>query len=178
MKKFILTLGLSTALIFSGFAQQAVTSKKELKEEKKELKEAKTEQQNIIDIETPNFTFYPYTVQPEFGINRTLNIAADNLYLQVSKTNVSARLPFIGQFYIEPVEPYQKPLNFYSNKFIYTVKTTDEINYEIALVPSDLVSVMNEGLVITLNFNKNTNQGTVKIKTNNRSEISYTGYFN
>lgn len=176
MKKFIFTLALSTAVVFSGFAQQ-ITSKREAKEEKKELKEAKQEQQNIIDIETPNFTFYPYTVQPEFGISHTLNIAAENLYLQVSKTNVSARLPFIGQFYLQPVEPFERPLNFYSNKFIYAVKTTDEINYEMSLVPSDLVSIMNEGLVITFNFNKNTNQGTVKITATNRSEISYTGYF-
>lgn len=177
MKKIIFTFILSTAIVLSGFGQQATATKKELKEEKKEFKKIKEEQQAIIDIETPNFTFYPSTVTPEFGLTRYLNIAADNLYLQVSKTDVSANLPFIGQFYIEPVEPYEVPLSFYSKKFTYSVNTTDGVNFQMQLVPTDLMTVMNKGLVINFKFNKDTRVGTVTIQTENRTEVTYTGYF-
>jgi len=176
MKKIIFTLVLSTTILFSGFAQQT-TNKKELKEQKKELREQKSEQQAVIDIETPNFTFYPSTVTPEFGLTRYLNIAADNLYLQVSKTDVNARLPFIGQFYIDPVEPFERPLDFYSKKFVYSVKSADGINFQMQLVPSDLITVVNDGLVINFKFNKDTKVGSVTIQTENRTEVTYTGYF-
>ena len=176
MKKIIFTLVLSTSILFSGFAQQT-TTKKELKQERKEQRALQSEQQAVIDIETPNFTFYPSTVTPEFGLTRYLNIAADNLYLQVSKSDVSARLPFIGQFYIEPVEPFERPLDFYSKKFVYSVKSIDGINFQMQLVPSDLIAVVNEGLVITFKFNKDSKVGSVTVQTENRTEVTYSGYF-
>lgn len=45
------------------------------------------------------------------------------------------------------------------------------------LVLSDLVSVVNNRLAINFKFNKDTKVGTVTIQTENRTEVTYSGYF-
>lgn len=193
MKKTLLTLSLSGIFLISGLGLSAQSNTPETKAEKKELKEkaeAQKKQQreakrklaqarqgieNISRIETLNFSFYPNTVEPEFG----LPIDLDGLYyFTVDKNVIEMDLPYVGRFYVTPYDPENIPLNITSSKFVYLVHTNDEVTFDVAIFPSDLVSILNQGIKFEFTLNKTTGSATLKVTADNRQEVTYTGTFN
>lgn len=192
MKKLLFTLGLCSLFFISSVnVVNAQNSKKETKLEKKEEKEKKKEeekkkkeleqakfaQQNIANIESLNFSFYPNTIDPEFGITNEL-MGAGDYYLTVDKNVMYMNLPYIGTFYINPVMPNETPINLTSYDFLYAVHTTDEVNFQITIIPTDLINILNQGIRFNFYVNKNTGYARLVVTATNRQEITYTGNFN
>lgn len=184
MKKLLLVLGIGSALIFSGLNVSAQT--KESKETKKEIREAKEKserikqaQKNVANIETLNFSFYPNTVEPEFGVTRQLTGMGD-YYFTVDKSNFYLNLPYIGQFYATPMDRQDIPINLTCSQFLYAVHTTDGINIQVTIIPSsnDIVNILNQGIRFVFNLNKNTGYAKLTVTSDERQEITYTGSFN
>lgn len=182
MKKLLLVFSFAVMLMTgtNAFAQSKETKqeKKEAKKEKDALKQAKQEQQNVMSIETLSFSFNPTTVTPEFGIQHQLDVTSLFPYVNVDKDSFTARLPYIGNFYIQPQEPSQVPIEVYSSKFLYAVHTTDGITFDVTIVPSDTVSILNESIRFNFTLNKNTGEATLVITAENRDSITFTGSFN
>ena len=189
MKKLLLGLSIFGMLMTSAsvFAQdkkkETKAEKTEVKAEKKEarekrdaLRDAKQEQQNLMSIETLNFSFTPITVTPEFGIEH--DITSMFPYVNVDKDDFTAQLPYMGNFYIDPIELSEMPINIYSAKFLYSVHTTDGILYNVLIVPTDTVNILNESIKFNFTLDKNTGYGTLVITAENRDSITFTGMFN
>jgi len=167
MKKFILLACI--AFVTMGCKQQALTPMQK-------MKKAQAEAENIEKIRLPDFTFYPGSVSPQFGVERIIN-ATSSSYLKVSQTNMSAQLPYLGSFYIQPLSRQEVPVKFYSSKFVYTVHhDSDKDVYDITILPQDVYELINTNMVIKLRMDKDGN-GEVTIKTDGRDEISYQGYY-
>ncbi len=184
MKKLLLAFGICGALIFSGLNSSAQV--KETRQEKKEQREAKDKaervkqaQKNVANIEALNFSFYPNTVEPEFGITNPLTGMGD-YYFTVDKTNFYMNLPYIGRFYITPMSPENVPINLTCNKFLYAVHSTDGINIQVTIIPSsnDIMALVNQGIRFVFNLNKNTGYAKLVVTSDERQEITYTGSFN
>lgn len=184
MKKLLLALSFAGMLMTSAtsFAQnqknETKQEKKEARKEKDALKQAKQEQENIMSIETLNFSFTPETVTPEFGMQHEMNITSLFPYVNVDKDNFTARLPYMGNFYIQPEEPSQVPIEVYSSQFLYAVHTTDGVTFDVTIVPSDTVNILNESIRFNFTLNKNTGAATLVVSAENRDSITFTGYFN
>ena len=184
--KRIFVLGLCSMFLFTGvntFAQSKET-KKEQREERKEkrveerkLEQIKLAQQNVANIESLNFSFYPSTVEPEFGIINQLS-GMGNFYFTVDKTVLYLNLPYVGRFFINPVSPESSSININSNSFLYTVNSIDGVNVKVTIVPKDILNVMNEGIQFVLYMNKNSGYARLVMTADNRQEITYTGSFN
>lgn len=182
MKKLLLTLSLC-GLFLASTSVSAQSKKDETKQEKKEArkekrleKRAKQEQENIMSIETLNFSFTPNTVEPEFGMMR--DISSLSPYVTVEKDYFSAQLPYLGTFYIQPVTPAEVPIQVYSSDFLYYVHTDDGITFTVMIVPNDTVNILNQGIKFTFTLNKNDGSASLVVSANNRTSITYTGFFN
>lgn len=182
MKKLLLTLSIcglfltSTSAFAQNKKEETKQERKEARKEKRLEKQAKEEQQNIMSIETLNFTFTPETVSPEFGMERDITSLAP--YVTVDKDYFTAELPYLGTFYIQPVSPSEIPIQVYSSKFLYFVHTTDGITFTVEVVPTDTVNILNQGIKFDFTLNKNDGSATLVVSAENRDSITYTGYFN
>ncbi len=165
------------------FAQVKETKKeqreerREQRDERRKLEQIKIAQQNVANIESLNFSFYPSTVEPEFGVTNQLN-GTGNYYFTVDKTILYLNLPYVGRFFINPVSPESNPINITSNSFLYTVNSVDGVNVKVTIVPKDVLSTMNEGIQFVLYLNKNSGYARLVMTADNRQEITYTGSFN
>jgi len=167
MKKIILLSFI--AFLFVGCAQQRLTPVQK-------MRKAQREAQNVEKIELPDFTFYPTFVTPEFGIERNIG-AAVTAYMRVSKNNINAELPYLGRFYIRPVSRLDIPVQFTSDKFIYTVSyDNDNQMFNILIVPQDVAGIIDNNMIINMKMDKNGN-GEVSVKTDGRDEIQYRGSY-
>jgi len=169
-------LFLSTSNL-SAQVKEGKETKKELREERRKEERIKQAQQNIANIESLNFSFYPTTIEPEFGVTNELN-GVNNFYFTVDKTILYMSLPYVGNFYVNPITPNGAPINITSNKFTYSVQSVDNVNMKVTIIPSDLMSVMNEGIQFVLYMNKNTGYARLVMTAENRQEVTYTGTFN
>lgn len=182
MKKLLFTFGLCTLFLFSSFnvsAQNKETrqDKKEQKDEHKKLEAIKLAQKNVANIESLNFSFYPNTIEPEFGVTNPI-MGGGDFYFTVDKTVIYMNLPYVGRFYITPMSPESVPINLTSNKFLYGVHTTDGVNIQVTIIPSDLINILNDGIKFEFYLNKNTGFAKLVVTAQNRQSITYTGNFN
>lgn len=170
-------IGLMMTLASSSMLAQNKTKAtvKEAKEAIKAERKAKQEAKNVSFIETLNFSFYPTTVEPEFGIQRDINCM--DCYFTVDKDYLSINLPYIGRFYIQPLSPEDVPIRVYSNKFLYMVHTENEVDFTVTIVPSDIVNILNEGINFTFTMNKENGSATLVVSATNRQSVTYTGYY-
>lgn len=180
MKKILLTLTLCSLFIVGATAQNSTkqekrTQKKEQQKTARVEKAAVQAQQNIAKIETLNFTFYPNIVEPEFGLSK--NIFSGDYYLTVDKNVMYMSLPYIGRFYIQPVAPEDKAIDLRSSQFLYSVHTDDETTFSVLIAPSDVLNVLNQGIMFNFSLNKSNGSATLKVTANNRQEITYSGYY-
>jgi hypothetical protein len=180
MKK-LFTLGLCGMFLLTGAnlvaqVKDKKETRKEIREERRKEEQIKIAQQNTASIESLNFTFYPNTIEPEFGVTNDLN-GINNFYFTVDKTALYLSLPYVGNFYANPVTPGGAPINITSNKFTYTVQSVDNVNMKVTIIPTDLVSIMNEGIQFVLYMNKKSGYARLVMSADNRQEITYTGTF-
>lgn len=171
MTKLLFTVALFTAIFFTACQTKALTPQQK---QAQEVKDVKTETANIAKITNQNFAFYPNTVEPEFGITHVINSAA---FVQVNNGSLNVQLPFMGSFYLNPMALDMRPLEFISTDYTYQVSSANGTQYHVRIVPQDLMSVMNQGLVLNLYLNVLTGDGTLTIQTENTDEVSYYGYF-
>ena len=185
MRKSLFTFSLCCIFFMASFqlaSAQDKSQQKETKMEKKEQREAKRKLhqaqrgiKNISRIESLNFSFYPNTVEPEFGMQRDL----DGLYyFTVDKNIIDMDLPYIGRFYVTPVDPENIAINLTSSKFVYFVHTDDEVTFHVSIFPSDQVSILNQDIKFYFTLNKTTGAATLEVSAENRQNITYTGTFN
>ncbi|MCI0920187.1 DUF4251 domain-containing protein [Sphingobacterium rhinopitheci] len=184
MKKLLFTLGLCGVFFLSTVNVSAQT--KETRQEKKEVREKrdktaaiKQAQKNVANIESLNFSFYPNSLEPEFGVSNPLTGMGD-YYFTVDKTNFYMNLPYIGRFYVTPMNPENVPINLTCSQFLYSVHSTDGINIQVTIIPSsnDITSLLNDGIRFVFNLNKNTGYAKLVVTSDNRQEMTYTGSFN
>lgn len=180
MKKLLFTLSLC-GLFFMGnsaiVTAQTKADKKEQKADERKLKQVEAAQKNVSRIEGLNFSFYPNTIEPEFGITQEL-MGGGDYYFTVDKNVLYMNLPYLGRFYITPTSPESVPINLTSSKFLYAVHTTDEINFHVTVIPSDLINILNQGIVFNFYINKNTGYAKLVVTADERQQITYTGTFN
>lgn len=193
MKKLLFTLSLCSLLLVPAVQVSAQNSqtkleKKELKEKRKEerkeekeehkkLEEIKFAQQNVASIESLNFSFYPNTIEPEFGVTNPI-MGLGDYYFTVDKNVMYINMPYVGRFYITPMSPESVPINLTSTRFLYSVHTTDGINFHVTIVPTDLINILNQGIEFNFYLNKNSGFAKLVVTADNRQEITYTGTFN
>lgn len=181
-------LGLSTLLFLSAVdvSAQVNETKEEVKQEKKELREEKKKEEaikeaqtNLANIETLNFSFYPNTVEPEFGVTNPITGLGD-YYLTVDKKNFYVNLPYVGRFFTNPMNPESSTVNLTCSEFLYAVHSTDGINIQVTILPADnvITKLMNEGIRFVFNLNKNTGYAKLVVTSDDRQEMTYTGLFN
>lgn len=191
MKKVLFTLGLCGMFMFSGtsvFAQKKET-KKEQREQRDKTEQIRQAQKNVANIETLNFSFYPNTLEPEFGVSTPIadvgsltnpnSIANGDYYFTVDKTNFYLNLPYIGRFYATPISPESRAINITCNKFLYAVHSTDGINIQVTIIPSEntIVNYLNDDIKFVFNLNKNTGYAKLVVTSAERQEMTYTGTF-
>lgn len=150
--------------------------KREQREDRRKEEAVKLAQKNMVNIESLNFSFYPNTIEPQYGV--TTELIAGDYYLTVDKTSLYMNLPYIGSFYVNPLSPSNAPINITSSKFLYSIHTTDNINFQITIIPSDLYSTLNEGIKFVFSLNKKSGFARLSVTADNRQEITYTGSFN
>lgn len=195
MKKLLFTLSLCSVIVLSTVNVSAQT--KETRQEKKEQRENrdKTEQikqaqKNVANIETLNFSFYPNSLEAQFGVSTPImdmgnpanpnSIANGDYYFTVDKTNFYLNLPYIGRFYATPINPENKAINLTCNKFLYAVHSTDGINIQVTILPSEntISNYLNDDIRFVFNLNKNTGYAKLVVTSTDRQEMTYTGTFN
>lgn len=184
--KRVFFISLFSIFLFTGVncLAQSKEIRKEQREERKEkraedrkVEQIKLAQQNVANIESLNFSFYPSTIEPEFGITNQLS-GMENYYFTVDKTILYLNLPYLGRFFINPVSPESSSISINSNSFLYTVNSIDGVNVKVTIVPKDILNVMNEGIQFVLYMNKNSGYARLVMTADNRQEITYTGSFN
>lgn len=171
MPKLFFTIALFIAICFTGCQTKALTPQQKQAAQAKDLK---TEQANIQKIDNQNFSFYPNTVEPEFGMVHMINSDA---FVQLNNGNLNVQLPFLGSFFLDPQVFDLRPLEFMSSDYTYQVSKGNGTQYHVRITPNDLISVMRDGLVLDLYLNVETGDGTLIVKTYNTDEVSYYGYF-
>lgn len=166
MKKILILL--LPFFILTGCKQQELTPAQR-------MKRAHEQAENIEKIKLPDFTFYPNSVTPQFRTEIQLTRGVS--FMSVTQKSVSAELPYLGHFYIRPLSRMDIPVRFNSTEFVYTVKYDRERDaYSITILPEDVYGTMNRNMVITMLMDKD-GTGRLTIKTDNRDEISYRGYY-
>lgn len=183
MKKILFTLGLCSVFFLSSVTVSAQSKevKKEQRENRDKAAAIKLAQKNVANIENLNFSFYPNTFEPEFGVTNELS-GMGNFYFTVDKSNFYLNLPYVGRFYSNPgsMTSPDAPINLNCSQFLYSVHTTDGINIQVTIIPADndVTRVLNEGIRFVFNLNKNSGYAKLVITADNRQEMTYTGSFN
>lgn len=195
MKKLLFTLGLGLVCLFS--ATQVSAQTKETRQEKKEQREKrdktaqiKQAQKNVANIEALNFSFYPNALEAQFGVSTPImslgnpanpnSMANGDYYFTVDKSDFYLNLPYIGRFYATPMNPENRDINLTCSKFLYDVHSTDGINIQVTIIPSEntILNYMNDDIKFVFNLNKNTGYAKLVVTSQNRQEMTYTGTFN
>lgn len=195
MKKLLFTLSLCglftlSTVDLSAQTKETRTEKKELREKREKAARVKAAQKTVANIEALNFSFYPNSLEPEFGVSTPImdignpgnpnSIANGDYYFTVDKSSFYLNLPYIGRFYATPMDPESVPIDLTCNKFLYTVHSTDGINIQVTVIPSEntIVNLLNDDIKFVFNLNKNTGYAKLVVTSSNRQEITYTGTFN
>lgn len=168
MRRVFCFLFLSQIILLTGCKPKELTPAQR-------MKAAQEAQENKKKIELPDFVFRPNNVQPEFGISNS--VLCTSCSIKVTKKRIDANMPYLGHFYIRPMSRFDVPINFTSTKFLYIVAYDQEDGvFHATLSPEDAGSVMNSNMVFHM-WLRPDGTGTVKVKSDNRDEITYDGNF-
>lgn len=164
MKKLFVFLTICQALVLMSCNVQKLTPEQQ----------AALEEKNKDKIEMPDFMFTPTSLTPQFGISH--NLVCMECSIKVTAKRIEANLPYLGHFYIRPTNlRWDVPINFISDKFVYAASyLPSEGEYRITLTPEDAGSVMNDNIVFNF-WIKPDGTGMLKVKSDNRDEITYEG---
>ena len=126
-----------------------------------------TETQVAEMINSQQFRFLAKNMVPQTGRSRVLT---DNYTLNVSKEEVNADLPYIGQAYSAPMNPGEGGVKFVSKDFGYDMKPRQKGGWDIIIKPKESQYVRECDLTVFENGNAN-----LVVLSNNRQSISYSG---
>jgi hypothetical protein len=118
-------------------------------------------------INSQQFRFLAKNMVPQTGRSRVLT---DNYTLNVSKEEVTADLPYIGQAYSAPMNPADAGVRFVSKDFGYEMKPRAKGGWDIIIKPKESQFVRECNLTVFENGNAN-----LVVLSNNRQTISYSG---
>ena len=183
MKSLLFTTALCSAFLFSNtatlYAQNSTgkTERKELRKEREKEDAIKNAQKNVATIESLNFSFYPTSYEPEFGMSQAL-VGVSDFYFTVDKTSFYANMPFLNRFALNANGPANTPLSVSSKSFLYSINSTDGVNIQVTILPNDLSTYFNQGTKFVFYFNKNTNFAKLVVTSEGYQEMTYTGTFN
>lgn len=181
MKTVLLALSLCGLFMTSSWNVSAQNKDKRI--EKREAREARVKaddlkiaQSNTANIESLNFSFYPSAYEPEFGIQQELTGMAD-FYFTVDKSSFYMNLPYVGRFYANPMNMEGVPVSMTSKEFLYSIRSTDNINYVVTILPNDLGSYFNQGTKFVFYMNKNSSYARLVVSAEDRQDMTYYGSF-
>lgn len=182
MKSILFTAALCSAIVFSNTALYAQgsagkTDRKELRKEREKEDAIKNAQKNVATIESLNFSFYPTSYEPEFGMSQAL-MGVSDFYFTVDKTSFYANMPFLNRFALNASGPANSALAVTSKSFLYSINSTDGVNIQVTILPSDLSTYFNQGTKFVFYFNKNTSFAKLVVTSEGYQELTYTGTYN
>ncbi|WP_029904236.1 DUF4251 domain-containing protein [Prevotella sp. 10(H)] len=167
MRKIILMLVLYSAILnISGQTDSDIHTR---------LKQAQERTANINKVVLPDFAFYPMKVTTELGSD--IDISPIDCYIKVTTTDLDIKLPYLGYFFLRPVDRLEIMADMDSRQSISTVSYDKKKDvFLIIISPQDIYDIIDNNMIIGMKMDKEGN-GTVTVKTQNRDEISYQGYF-
>ena len=122
--------------------------------------------QNAVDLKA--YVFRAQTVLPASGRARQLT---SPYTFTVRKDSVISDLPYFGRAYSAPLDPSHSPLQFSSEKFVYSVNTRKKGGWEISIQFKDTPGVQSVLLSISRD-----GYGTLQVIPVNLQIISFTGF--
>ena len=144
---FLLTL----SCIYVSYSQVAASKSPEIK--------------SLID--SKRFVFEVQSTLPQGGITKQESYG---FFLKVSGDSLTCYLPYYGRATMPTMNPGERPLDFTSANFEYSVKEMKKGGWEILISPKDQKNV--RGMSLTLFDN---GSASLYVNSNNLDPISYHG---
>jgi len=119
-------------------------------------------------VESQNYDFIAQSAMPMGGRTRQLTPDYD---FKVTKTKITAYLPYFGRAYTAPMDPTQGGINFSITAFNYTATPRKKGGWDISIKPGDAKDVQQLFLSIS-----ETGYATLQVTSTNRQAISFSGY--
>jgi hypothetical protein len=119
-------------------------------------------------VESQNYIFIAQSAMPMGGRTRQLTPDYD---FKITKTAITASLPYFGRAYSAPMDPTQGGINFSTTSFNYTATPRKKGGWDISIKPADAKDVQQLFLSIT-----ETGYATLQVTSTNRQAISFSGY--
>ena len=120
-------------------------------------------------VEAQHYVFVAQTALPMNGHVRQLT--GVDYDLKVTKTSITAYLPYFGRAYSAPIDPSQGGIQFTSAAFNYTLTMRKKGGWDVQIKPTDAADVQQLSLTIT-----ETGYATLQVTSTNRQAISFNGY--
>jgi hypothetical protein len=119
-------------------------------------------------IDSKRFVFEVQSTLPQRG---TMRSESYGFFLKMSGDTLISSLPYFGRATIPTMDPAERPLNFTSAAFEYSVKEMKKGGWEISITPKDQKNVRSMSLTIFDNGN-----ASLYVNSNNLDPISYKGF--
>ncbi len=120
-------------------------------------------------VDGQHYVFIAQTALPMGG--RIRQLTGVEYDLSVTKTSITAYLPYFGRAYSAPMDPSQSGIQFNSTAFNYTLTLRKKGGWDVQIKPTDAGDVQQLSLTIST-----TGYATLQVTSNNRQAISFNGY--
>lgn len=151
LRKASLLFLLSLSCIYVSFSQDAASKSSEIK--------------NLLA--SKRFLFEVQSTSPLRGVAKQESYG---FFLKVSGDTLICDLPYYGRATMPTMNPGERPLDFTSTNFEYSLKEGKKGSWEISIAPKDQKSVRSMSLTIFENGN-----ASLYVTSNNLDPISYQG---
>lgn len=124
-------------------------------------------------IEQGQFTFLAQRVIPSRGMSRYLS---SDYSVRLSGDTLDVYLPFFGRAYSAPMNLGEGGYKFVSTDFDYEVTSQKKGMYTVTITPNDITNNDIRGTILFFDLGTN-GYGSLRVRSNNREMISFTGTF-
>jgi hypothetical protein len=124
-----------------------------------------TEIKNLID--SKRFVFEVQSTLPQRGITKHESLG---FFLKVSGDTLICYLPYYGRATMPTMNPGERPLDFTTTNFEYSVEERKKGGWQISITPKDQKNVRNMSLTVFDNAST-----SLYVNSNNLDPISYQG---
>jgi hypothetical protein len=154
-----------TIIIFLFFALHSDYS---LGQDNKQQKENKKQQAIAQLINSQQYTFVPNTVLPSRGPSKPVTSPYE---LKIKRDTLDASLPYFGRAYTASIGSTERPLEFKTTDFKYSLTESKKGGWNIAIIPKNA----GDAHQLTLSVSQD-GYASLQIICNNRDPISFNGY--
>ncbi|WP_163356139.1 DUF4251 domain-containing protein [Dysgonomonas sp. 25] len=133
----------------------------------------KTDTEYAQVIAQGTFTFSAQHVIPTRGTSRYLS---GDYSVRLSGDTLDVYLPFFGRAYSAPMNLGEGGYKFVSTDFDYEVTSQKKGMYTVTVTPNDITNNDIQGTVLFFDLGTN-GYGSLRVRSNNREMISFTGTF-